>query len=97
MAWFFTQNTPEQETTEVQALTSADQAKYTELTGLHQRQAKLEGRMTGMSQVITERKKARTPGQLANLVKNIQIEPTEERELHQTTEERRIRALIKQE
>ena len=50
--------TLEQEATEVQALTPADQVKYRELTRLHQHQAELEGRMTGMSQVIAERTKA---------------------------------------
>ena len=50
--------TPEQEATEVQALTQADQVKYRELTGLHQHQVELEGKMTGMSQVIMEWTKA---------------------------------------
>ena len=80
--------TPEQEATKVQALTPTEQAKYRELTKLHQCQAELEEKMTGMSKVIEERTKAQTPGLPADLVKrNIQIEPSERQELHQITEE----------
>ena len=50
--------TPDQEATEVQALTPMEQAKYRELTKLHQRQPELEKKMTGMSKVIVERTKA---------------------------------------
>ena len=50
--------TPEQEAAEVQALTPTEQAEYRELTKLHQRQAELERKMTGMSKVIVERTKA---------------------------------------
>ena len=79
--------TLEQEATEVQALTPAEQAKYRELTRLHQRQAEIEKKMTGMSKVIEERTKMRTPGLLVDLVKrSVQIEPTEKQELHQITE-----------
>ena len=89
--------TPEQEATEVQALTPTEHVKYRELTKLHQRQAELEKKMTGMSKVIVERTKAWIPGLPADLVKrNVQIEPSEKQELHQITEERRVRALIKQ-
>ena len=89
--------TPEQEATEVQALTPTEQAEYRELTKLHQRQAELERKMTGMSKVIVERTKAWSPGLLADLVKrNIQIEPSEKQELHQITREWRAQALIKQ-
>ena len=89
--------TPEQEATEVQALTPTEQAKHRELTKLHQHQAELEKKMTGMSKVIVERTKAQTPGLPADLVKrNVQIEPSEKQELHQITEEQRVRALIKQ-
>ena len=49
--------TPEQESTEVQALTPMEQAEYRELTKLHQCQVELEKKMTGMSKVITERTK----------------------------------------
>ena len=88
---------PEQEVTEVQALTPTEQTKYRELTKLHQHQAELGKKMTGMSKVIVERTKVQTPGLLADLVKrNIQTEPSEKQELHQITEERRVRALIKQ-
>ena len=80
--------TPEQEATKVQALTPTEQAKYRELTKLHQCQVELEEKMIGMSKVIEERTKAWTPRLLAYLVKrNIQIEPMEKQELHQITEE----------
>ena len=89
--------TPEQEAAEVQALTPTEQAEYRELTKLHQHQAELEKKMTGMSKVITERTKAQTPGLPADLVKrNVQIEssekmePLEKQELHQITEEQRV-------
>ena len=81
---------PEQ-AAEVQALTPTEQAEYRELTKLHQHQAELEKKMTGMSKVIMERTKAQTPGLPADLVKrNILIEPSEKQELHQVTEERRV-------
>ena len=50
--------TPEQEATKVQALTPTEQVEYRELTKLHQHQAEIEERMTGMSKVIEERTKA---------------------------------------
>ena len=50
--------TLEQEAAEVQALTPIEQAEYRELTKLHQCQAELEKKMTGMLKVITERTKA---------------------------------------
>ena len=80
--------TPEQEATEVQTLTPTEQAKYRELTKLHQHQAEIEEKMTGMSKVIEERTKARTPGLPVDLVRrNVKVEPTEKQELHQITEE----------
>ena len=89
--------TSEQEATEIQALTPTEQVKYRELTKLLQCQVELEKKMTGMSKVIVERTKAQTPGLPADLVKrNVQIEPSEKQELHQITEEQRVRALIKQ-
>ena len=47
--------TLEQEATEVQGLTAAEQAKYRELSRLHQCQVEIEKKMTGMSKVIKER------------------------------------------
>ena len=89
--------TPEQEATEVQALTPMEQAEYRELTKLHQCQVELEKKMTGMSKVNMEGTKARTPGLPADLVKrNIQVEPLEKQELYQVTEEWWVQALIKQ-
>ena len=75
--------TLEQEAIEVQALTPAEQAKYRELTRLHQHQVEIEKKMTGMSKVIEERTKAWTPGLPVDLVKrNVQVEPAEKQELH---------------
>ena len=89
--------TPEQEATEVQTLTPTEKVDYRELTKLHQHQAEIEERMTGMSKVIEERTKTRTPGLPVDLVKrNIQIKPMKKQELHQITEEQRVWALIKQ-
>ena len=89
--------TPEQEAAEVQALTPMKQAEYRELTKLHQCQAELDEKMTGMSKVIAERTKAQPPGLPADLVKrSIQMESLERQELHKMTEEWRVRALIKQ-
>ena len=75
--------TLEQEAMKVQVLTPAEQAKYRELTRLHQCQVEIEKRMTGMSKVIEERTKAQTPGLPVDLVKrNVQVEPAEKQELH---------------
>ena len=89
--------TMEQEATEVWALTPAEQAKYRELTRLHQQQAEIEKRMTGVSKMIKERTKAWTPGLPIDLMKrSVQVEPTERQELHQMTEKQRVRTQIKQ-
>ena len=50
--------TTEQEAAEVQALSPVKQAEYRELTKLHQRQADIERKMTGVSKIIEERTKA---------------------------------------
>ena len=50
--------TAEQEVMEVQALSPVRQAKYRELTKLHQCQADIERKMTGVSKLIKERTKA---------------------------------------
>ena len=89
--------TVEQEATEVQALSPIKQAKYRELTRLHQRQADIEKRMTGVSKMIKERTKAQAPGLPIDLIKrSVQVEPTERQELHQMTEKQRIWTQIKQ-
>ena len=73
---------------EAMALTPAEQAKYRQLTRLHQRQVEIEKKMTRMSKVIEKRTKAWTPGLLVDLVKrNVQVEPAEKQELHQITGE----------
>ena len=50
--------TAEQEAAEVQALSPVGQAEYRELTKLHQRQADIEKKMTGVSKIVEERTKA---------------------------------------
>ena len=50
--------TAEQEAVEVQALSPVGQAEYRELTKLHQRQADMGRKMTGVSKIIEERTKA---------------------------------------
>ena len=89
--------TVEQEVAEVQALSPAEQAKYRELTRLHQRQADMDKRMTGVSKMIEERTEARTPGLPVDLIKrSVQVEPAERQELHQMTEKHKTRTQIKQ-
>ena len=50
--------TAEQEVVEVKALSPVGQAEYRELTKLHQCQADIERKMTGVSKIIKERTKA---------------------------------------
>ena len=89
--------TMEQEVAEVQALSPTEQEKYRELTRLHQRQADMDKRMTGVSKMIEERTKAQTPGLLVDLIKrSVQVEPAERQELHQMMEKHKIRTQIKQ-
>ena len=49
--------TAEQEAVEVQALSPVKQAEHRELTKLHQQQADIERKMTGVSKIIEERTK----------------------------------------
>ena len=51
--------TAEQEAAEVQALSPVGQAGYRELTKLHQHQADIERKMTGVSKIIEERTKSK--------------------------------------
>ena len=89
--------TMEQEATKVWALTPAEQAKYRELTRLHQQQAQIEKRMMGVSKVIKERTKAWAPGLPIDLIKrSVQVEHTERQKLHQMTEKQRVQTQIKQ-
>ena len=79
--------TAEQEAAEVQALSPVGQAGYRELTKLHQRQADIERKMTGVSKIIEERTKARAPGLPVNMIRrHVQEEPTGRQELHRMTE-----------
>ena len=75
--------TMEQEAAKVRALSPTEQAEYRELIRLHQRQADIEKRMTGVSKMIKERTKARAPGLPIDLIKrSVQVEPAERQELH---------------
>ena len=79
--------TVEQEAAKVRALSPAEQVKYRELTRLHQQQADMDKRMTGVSKMIEERTKAWTPGLPIDLIKrSVQVEPAERQELHQMME-----------
>ena len=60
--------TSEQEADAVQALTPLEQAEYQELTKLYQRQAEMEKGMTGLSQIVKERAKAKAPGLPVDLI-----------------------------
>ena len=61
--------TAEQEAVEVQALSPVEQAEYRELTKLHQHQADIERKMTGVSKIIKERTKTRVPGLPIDLIR----------------------------
>ena len=75
--------TAEQEVAEVQALSPVGQAGYRELTKLHQHQADIERKMTGVSKIIDERTKARGPGLPVDLIRrHVWEEPAGKQELH---------------
>ena len=61
--------TAEQEAAEVQALSPVGQARYRELTKLHQHQADIKRKMTGVTKIIEERTKARAPGLPVDLIR----------------------------
>ena len=89
--------TAEQEATEVQTLMPWEQAEYWEMTKLHQQQAEMEKKMTGLSHIIKERMKARTPGIPVDLVqRSVKTEVPAEQELHRLTEAQQTRLMIKQ-
>ena len=60
--------TVEQEAAVVQALTLQEQAEYRELSRLHQHQAEIKREIRGLSHLIKERMKAKTPGLPVDLV-----------------------------
>ena len=79
--------TAEQEVAEVQALSPVGQARYGELTKLHQHQADIERKMTGVSKIIEERTKVRVPSLPVDLIRrHVQEEPAGRQELHQMME-----------
>ena len=89
--------TAEQEAAEVQALSPVGQAGYRELTKLHQHQADIERKMTGVSKIIEERTKARAPGLPVDLIRrHVREEPAGRQELHQMTERQKIQFRVKQ-
>ena len=82
--------TAEQEAAKVQALSRAEQVKYRELTWLHQQQADIEKKMTGVSKMIEERTKAQAPGLPIDLIeRKVQVEPAKRQELHQMMKKQR--------
>ena len=89
--------TAEQEAAEVQALSPVGQAEYRELTKLHQRQADIERKMTGVSKIIEERTKARAPGLPVDLIRrHVREEPAGRQELHRMTERQTTQFRVKQ-
>ena len=67
------------------------------MTRLHQWQADIEKKMTGVSKIIKERTKAWAPGLPVDLTeRNVQVEPAERQELHQMMKKQRTRAQMKQ-
>ena len=76
--------TAEQEVAEVQALSPVGQGGYRELTKLHQHQADIERKMTGVTKIIEERTKARAPSLPVDLIRrHVWEEPAGRQELHQ--------------
>ena len=89
--------TAEQEVAEVQALSPVGQAGYREVTKLHQHQADIERKMTGVSKIIEERTKARVPGLPVDLIRrHVWEEPAGKQELHRMTERQKTQFLVKQ-
>ena len=89
--------TAEQEVAEVQALSSVGQARYRELTKLHQHQADIERKMTRVTEIIEERIKARVPSLPVDLIRrHVWEEPAGRQELHQMTERQKTQFQVKQ-
>ena len=87
----------EQEADAAQALTPLEQAEYQELTMLHQRQAKMEKEITGLSQIVKERAKAKAPGLPIDLIqRSVKTEAPERQELHRLMEAQCTRVMTKQ-
>ena len=86
--------TAEQEAVEVQALSPVGQAECRELTKLHQRQADIGRKITG---IIEERTKARAPGLPVDLIRrHVWEEPAGRQELHWMTERQKTQLRVKQ-
>ena len=89
--------TAEQEAAEVHALSPVGQAGYRELTKLHQHQADIKRKMTGVTEIIEERTKVRVPGLPVDLIRrHIREEPAGRQELHWMTERQKTQFQVKQ-
>ena len=89
--------TAEQEAAEVQTLMPWEQAEYREMTKLHQRQAEMERKIMGLSHIIKERMKAKTPGIPVDLIqRSVEPEVPEKQELQKLSETQRTKLLVKQ-
>ena len=87
----------QQEVAEVQMPMPQEQAEYWELTKLHQQQAEMEKKMTGLSHIVKERMKARTQGIPVDLVqRSVEPEVPEKQELQMLSEIQRTKLLVKQ-
>ena len=89
--------TAEQEVAEVQALSPVGQAGYRELTKLHQHQADIKRKMTGVTKIIEERTKVRVPGLPVDLIRrHVWEEHAGRQELHWMTERQKTQFRVKQ-
>ena len=89
--------TLEQEADTVQALTPLEQVEHQELMMLHQRQAEMEKEITGLSQIVKERAKAKAPGLPIDLIqRSVKTEAPERQQLHRLTEAQHTRVMTKQ-
>ena len=89
--------TAEQEAAEVQMLTPREQAEYQEMMKLHRQQAEMEKRMMGLSHIVKERMKARTPGIPVDLIqRSVEPEVPEKQELQELSEIQQTKLLAKQ-
>ena len=79
--------TAEQEAAEVQMIMLQEQAEYRKMMKLHRRQAEMEKKMMGLSHIVKERMKARTPGIPVDLIqRSVEPEVSEKQELQKLSE-----------
>ena len=85
--------TAEQEAAEVQTLMPQEHAEYQEM----KKQAEMERKVMGLSHIIKERVKARTPGIPVDLVqRSVKTEVPAKQELHRLTGVQQTRLMVKQ-